>query len=47
METIKISKIDNKNIPTMADITTNIIIKIILVCSLVVVGCELYVLLKL
>lgn len=40
-------KIDNKNILTTKDKTTNIIIKILLVCSVVLVGCELYILLKL
>ena len=44
---MKLLNIDNKNMLTTADRTTNIIIKILLTCSVVVVGCELYILLKL
>ncbi|QBZ99083.1 hypothetical protein GS03_02605 [Flavobacterium sangjuense] len=44
---MKLLKIDNKNMLTTADKTTNVIIKILLACSVVLVGCELYILLKL
>ena len=44
---MKLLKIDNKNMLTTSDRATNIIIKILLTCSIVVIGCELYILLKL
>ena len=44
---MRILKIDNKNILTTTDKTLNIIIRILLICSVILVGCELYILLKL
>ena len=46
-ETMKLLKIDSINMLTDTDKTTGIIIKILLVCSVVVVGIEMYILLKL
>ena len=44
---MKLLKIDSINMLTDADKTTGVIIKILLVCSVVVVGFEMYILLKL
>lgn len=46
-ETMKLLKIDSINMLTDTDKATGIIIKILLVCSVVVVGIEMYILLKL
>ena len=44
---MKLLKIDSINMLTDTDKATGIIIKILLVCSVVVVGIEMYILLKL
>ncbi|MEO5775271.1 MAG: hypothetical protein ABIQ27_00105 [Flavobacterium sp.] len=44
---MKLLKIDNRDMYTTADKTIDIIIKILLACSVALIACELYILLKL
>ncbi len=44
---MKLLKIDNENILTPVDKNTKVLIKILLACSVAVIGCELYILLNL